>query len=426
MIKNKVSIIGLGYVGLPLALAIDNSNKYQVFGLDTDSKKIEEIKKKSSPIEDELAEKLIQNHNLTVSTNPDLIKDSEYIIVCVPTPVLDDKTPNLNPIKKATETVLNYLEKGQKIIIESTVNPGICEEVILPILEKNGLKGGSDFELSHCPERINPGDQKWNVLNIPRNIGSLSLEGNTEVANFYRSFLKTEINEVSNIKIAEASKIIENTFRDINIAYVNELAKSFDKMNIDLVEVISAASNKPFAFIPHFPSCGVGGHCIPVDPYYLIESAKKIGFEHSFLKKAREVNESMPNYTVELLIQKCEEEKLEKSQLKIALLGLSYKANVADLRESPSLKILSLLETELFKEINVFDPFFPEKNTYQTLEETLHNSDCIILATSHQYFIDNLSRDNLKKNKIKIVIDGKNCLNKSELKKVLTYKGIGH
>jgi len=424
MQKNKVTIIGLGYVGLPLALTILETKKYEVTGFDINEELVKKINEKSLKLEDKYTKNLLKNLNFKASTNKDTLKNSEYIIICVPTPVYENKLPNLNPIISASKTILEYLESGQKIIVESTINPGVSEEIVLPILEENGLKGGKDFELSHCPERINPGDKKWNVKNIARNIGSLSIEGNKIVADFYRSFLDGEINELTTIKAAEATKIIENTFRDINIAYVNELAKSFDKMDIDLTEVIKAASNKPFAFIAHFPSCGVGGHCIPVDPYYLINKAKSIGFDHSFLKKAREVNNSMPHYTIELLEEKMEKQQLSFDNSTIALLGLSYKGDVADLRESPSLIIKSSLEQKNANLI-IFDPYFPEKNTYKSLSETLKNADIIIVATDHQEF-KNLNSKELKNNNIKIVIDGKNCLNKNELiSNNITYKGIG-
>lgn len=397
MIKNKVAIIGLGYVGLPLAKLIAKNELYDVHGFD--------LEKIDFP---------------QASTDPSTINESEYIIVCVPTPVKDDKEPNLTPLKSACQTIAAQLEKGQKIIIESTVNPGICEEVVLPILEESGLKGGTDFELSHCPERINPGDPKWKVSNIPRNIGSLTKEGNKVVADFYRSFIEAEVSEMSCLKVAEATKVIENTFRDINIAYVNELAKSFDIMGIDLHEVIQGASNKPFSFMPHFPGCGVGGHCIPVDPYYLINRAKQAGFDHSFLKKAREINNSMPAYTVQLLA-----DKLDLKNAHIALLGISYKANVSDLRESPSHQIIKILQKK-GAHIHKFDPHLPDHSDHPTLEETLEASDALILCTFHDEFAT-ISPELLKKHGIKIVIDGRNCLNKQEIIDAgIIYKGIGH
>lgn len=227
----QVSVIGLGYVGLPLALAIERSKKYKVIGYDINNKQIEKILNKQCPITDKKAEKDLKELNIHATSKEEEIKGADYYIICVPTPIYDDYTPDYRPVKSAAKIIGKYLEKGQTVILESTVNPGTCEEILLPILEKeSGLKGGKDFNLAMCPERINPGDPKWSVYNIPRNIGSLMPDKTHEVAQFYRSFLEGEINEVSSLKIAEATKIVENTFRDINIAYVNELAKSFDAM----------------------------------------------------------------------------------------------------------------------------------------------------------------------------------------------------
>lgn len=425
MKKNKVSIIGLGFVGLPLAYCIAQTGKYEVIGFDLSEKRISSIQKKEAEIDDSFSKEVAKDITLNCGTDPQLINESEYIIICVPTPVFEENhLPDLRPIISSSELIAKQLEKGQKVILESTVNPGVSEEIIKPILEKSGLKAGKDFELSHCPERINPGDNKWNIKNIPRNIGSLSIEGNKIVADFYRSFIDAEINELSTIKASEATKIIENTFRDINIAYVNELAKSFDIMEIDLVEVINAASNKPYAFIAHFPGCGVGGHCIPVDPYYLIEKAANIGFEHSFLKKAREVNNSMPQYTINLLETKLFELKKNIKTARIGLLGLSYKPNVADIRESPSKKIIEILENKNAS-FKTFDPLFPELSSAKSLKEILDYSDAIIIATAHNEF-KNISSLELKKSSVQIVIDGRNCLNKEDLKKHnIIYKGIG-
>jgi UDP-N-acetyl-D-glucosamine dehydrogenase len=425
MQSKKVSIIGLGYVGLPLACTISKSGKYDVHGLDINKKHVDQITKGICPIDDEQTSIDLKDTTIKVTTNQETIKESEFIIICVPTPVEKTKLPNLRPVRAAAKTAAKYLEKGQTIIIESTINPGVCEEIVLPILEESGLKGGIDFELSHCPERINPGDTKWNVSNIPRNIGSLTIEGNKKVADFYRSFLNAEVNEVSCLKSAEATKVIENTFRDVNIAYVNELAKSFDLMGIDLVEVIRAASNKPFAFMPHFPGSGVGGHCIPVDPYYLIEKAKEEGFDHSFLRKAREINNSMPGYAVGILSEELNKMSRPINETRIALLGLAYKGNISDIRESPALEIKKILEKK-GAVLSIYDPYLPEMSTTQSITECLAQTDIVFVATGHKEFKD-LPASRFKELGTKLIIDGKNCLNKSELEaEGIIYKGIGH
>jgi nucleotide sugar dehydrogenase len=317
------------------------------------------------------------------------------------------------------------MQKDTYVIIESTINPGVCDEIVIPIIEsETGMKAGVDFDVAHCPERINPGDPKWNVYNIPRNIGSTRPEATKFLADFYRSFIDAEINEMPDLKTAEATKIIENTFRDINIAYVNELAKSFDILGIDLLTVIKGASNKPFAFMPHYPGCGVGGHCIPVDPYYLIERASQSGFDHKFLKIAREINNSMPEYTIDLLAVGLNKFEKPIKNTKVGLLGMSYKANVGDLRQSPSVEIKKIL-LQREADLNIYDKYFPELSTCNSLEEILEKSFAIVIATDHDEF-KNIDADILKKYDIKVVIDGKNCLDKEKISAAgIYYKGIG-
>ncbi|MDX9791042.1 MAG: nucleotide sugar dehydrogenase [Candidatus Kapabacteria bacterium] len=422
----KVSVLGLGYVGLPLACAIAKSTSHEVVGYDKSEKKISMIKERVCPIDDVQCEEDLKTVNLGCSDNSDIIAGSNIYIVCVPTPVLNDYTPDLTPVKSATETIAKYLQKGQCVVIESTINPGVCDEIVVPLLEKlTNMTAGKDFDVAHCPERINPGDPLWNVYNIPRNIGSTSLEATSRLASFYREFVNAEINEMPNLKTAEATKIIENTFRDINIAFVNELAKSFDVLGIDLISVIKGASNKPFAFMPHFPSCGVGGHCIPVDPYYLIERAKQSGFDHKFLKLAREINNSMPEYTIDKLVDALNLIELPVKNTPVGLLGLSYKANVGDLRESPSSKLRSLLEDKK-ADLHIFDPYFPELSNVKSLEDLLTNCEAVLIATDHSEF-KTLTGADFKKHGVKVVVDGKNCLNKKDIESFgVIYQGIGY
>lgn len=422
MTTQKVAIIGLGYVGLPLAIVAAKNNKYQVIGFDPNQEKITQIKKKKSPIDDKLVEADIKKTTLEVSEKENILKDSDIFIICVPTPIDDDLEPDYQPVIKASQTISKFLTKGNIVIVESTVNPGACEEVVLPVLEESGLRGGKDFELAHCPERINPGDPKWNVSNIPRNIGALTKAGCKKTAQFYRNILDAEVQEMETLKEAEATKIIENTFRDINIAYVNELAMSFDAMGIDLHNVIGGASNKPFAFMAHYPGCGVGGHCIAVDPYYLIKRAGKADFDHQFLKNARRINNHMPHYTVGRLIKGLNKVGKSIKNSKIALLGLSYKPNVGDLRESPALKIIKILENEYHAKLNIFDPYFPEKCNYKKLDTTLKNSEAVLIITAHKEFVET---DFLQYKNIKVIIDGRNCLEKNQYKDKVVYLGIG-
>ncbi len=414
MKNKKVCIIGLGYVGLPLA-ELCSQKGYETYGFDTDKKKVELINKGINYID---SSKLVLG--IKATTDEKIMKKCNIIIICVPTPVHSNHMPDLNFVELAADSVQRNLTRGKLIILESTVNPGVTDDLVKPILEKSGLKAGRDFYLANCPERIDPGNKKWNVRNIPRVLGASSNQGEKLAYEFYKSVLDADVTIMSSIKCAEAVKIMENAFRDINIAFVNELAMSFDKMGIDITEVIRGASTKPFAFMPHYPGCGVGGHCIPVDPYYLIEKAASIGFQHKFLKLAREINNKMPFYTVSLLEKGLGALKGKK----IGVLGIAYKRNVSDMRESPALKIIEILK-EKNAEVFIFDPFIPKKSNTKSIKELMGKSDYIILATDHDVFRQ-IKPSEFSKNKIKIIIDGKNCLDMDKIKKQgILYRGIG-
>jgi len=421
--KKTVCVIGLGYVGLPLAIRCVEKG-YKVFGLDMDRKKVNLINKGVSPIEEKFLSENLPKYKFLATADKKIVKKADIILICVPTPVDAQFNPDFGPVIGATKIVVNNLKKGALVVLESTVNPGVSEEVVRPIFENAGYVVSKDVFIAHCPERINPGDPKWNVTNIPRVVGSFDKKGLSLAKKFYESIIDATIRPMKSIREAEAVKIVENSFRDINIAFVNELAKSFDKLDIDVKDVILGAATKPFAFMPHFPSCGVGGHCIPVDPYYLIERAKLSGFDHRFLRIAREINNSMPDYTVELLKNALNEIKIPMNGAKVGVLGIAYKANVDDVRESPAKKIIKLLE-EHKTAFKVFDPHIPEKSTVKNLVELLKYSEALILVTDHDEF-KSLDPKILKKFKIKVMIDGKNCLDKEAIKSSgIIYKGIG-
>jgi nucleotide sugar dehydrogenase len=425
-LKEKVTVLGIGYVGFPLA-CLAASRGYQVFGLDINKNLVNKIKKGKAPFKDSLVEKLLPkviDKNFKATTDQKVLKKSDIIIICVPTPVDKNYQPDFKPLINASQTILKNFKKKQLIIVESTINPGVCEEIILPLFKKKGLKVGQDFYLAHAPERINPGDPKWNVSNLPRNVGAFSKTGLKKAVTFYETIIDAPINPMKSIREAEATKTIENAFRDINIAFINEIAKSFDQLNIDIIDVIKGASSK-FSFMAHWPSCGVGGHCIPVDPYYLIRKAEEVGFSHDFLKLARSINNDMPKYTVKLLQDSLNEIELAVKNTTIGVLGISYKANIDDTRESPTYKIIESLKEKEAK-VLTYDPYVKSKSSEKSLKEILKKATAIIVATDHKEFIDKLTDVYLKKYDIKAVIDGKNCLDKNKIKKAgIVYKGIG-
>lgn len=423
--QQVLAVIGLGYVGLPLALLADKKG-YKVIGFDLDKKKIDLINKREPIFNDEKISQDIKNTGITGTSDPSSLKKANIIVVCVPTPVYKNHIPDLRPLVGAAESIGRNIRKGQEIIIESTVNPGVSEGIVLPIIRQfSNLKNHKDFYFSYCPERINPGDDKWNIENIPRVIGSLNEEGLKRAMDFYGSIIKADIKPMANIKEAEAVKIVENSFRDINIAFVNELAMSFSRMNIDVVNVIKGASTKPFGFLPHFPGCGVGGHCIPVDPYYLIEHAKRNGFIHRFLSLARQINNEMPVYSAELALSFLINSGLPVKGSRVAVLGLAYKPDIDDCRESPSFKIISHLK-QFGVKTAIFDPFIPEKSTVKTLEEAVAGAQLIIVATGHSEFQKLITPALIKKHGIIAVVDGRNCLNPKVFKSEnIPYIGIG-
>lgn len=421
--REKVCVIGLGYVGFPLAI-LAAVKGYEVFGYDKDEKKLARIEKGENIVGEEYLEKILPKVKLNIVRDEKEMKKCDIFVIAVPTPVDEKHYPDLGFVEAASRSVAKNMKSGALVVVESTINPGVCEEVVRPIFEKEGWKVGNTVFISHCPERINPGDPKWNVTNIPRVVGSFDEKGLRRSVKFYESLLDAEVLPMQTIREAEAAKIIENSFRDVNIAFVNELAKSFDLMGIDIVNVIRGASTKPFAFMPHWPSRGVGGHCIPVDPYYLIEKAKENDFDHKFLRAARAINNSMPAYTVDLLQDKLNDIQKSVKGANIGVLGVSYKANVGDLRESPALKVIELLENHGAK-LHIFDPYLPEYSTVKNIDELLKKSEALVLLTNHGEFLK-IAPKKFKESGIKVIIDGLNCLDKERIQKLgIVYKGIG-
>ncbi len=396
----QISVIGLGYVGFPLAIQAA-SKGLLVRGVDSNPDTVKAVNNAQHFLHDPFVVERLARCEMKATTE---FSSSDAYIICVPTPVTNFSDPDLSYVKSAVESVAAVIEDDQLVVIESTINPGVSEEVVAPILEGTGKK----YHLAHCPERINPGDPKWTVANIPRVVGGTNTEPTRRAAELYRRIIDAEITELSQIAAAESTKILENTFRDVNIAFINEMARSFHKLGIDVNEVVRGASTKPFGFMPHLPGIGVGGHCIAVDPYYMIERGKQVGFDHIFLKQARKINSEMPEFALQLLQDGLNEVELPLKGTTVAVLGLAYKPNIRDDRESPAYSLLSQLRQKGAK-LLIFDPYYPEKSDRSTLAETLAESQAAVIVTAHREFLDESLYSGQK-----VVLDGRNCLDKNK------------
>ncbi len=427
--KAVIGIVGLGYVGLPLAICF--TQQFTVIGYDISKKKIASLSKGMSYINDvtniEL-EKCI-GKTLYPTNNRNDLKKCNFIMIAVPTPLTQDKKPDLAPIVSATKDIAAVLQHGQTIILESTTYPGTVEEVMKPILEESGLIAGKDFYLAYSPERIDPGNKSHTVCNTPKIVGGMNDATTNKVAALYQTVIKAPVVSVSNIKTAEATKIFENVFRAVNIALVNELSIVFDNMGINTWEVIKAASTKPIGFLAHYPGVGVGGHCIPVDPYYLSYKARKIGHLTRFIELAGEINKYMPIHTVHLALDAISKSNVNIGNATVTVFGASYKPNTSDTRDSPSYDIIQYLKGYVGN-IQFYDPYVKEIEVdgivYKgcaSIKEAL-NCDCIILAVAHDKFTDGTLEDMILSSSVQAVVDGKNMINKKKLPGI-TVIGIG-
>jgi UDP-N-acetyl-D-glucosamine dehydrogenase len=456
----KVAVIGLGYVGLPLA-ALCAKKGYTVVGLDANESVVESLNSGKCHIRDEAVEQLlaeaVASTNFSASANQDEISDCNIYLICVPTPVDENNDPDLLPLESACRIVAPNLEKGDLVVVESTVFPGTCEDIVAPLLEElSGLHAGNDFYLAHCPERVNPGDLFWTSENIPRVVGATSNDGVDLAAMFYASILGGDIFDVREIKQslypkfrktadglhvshvplgsvtkmhsirdAEAVKAMENTVRDVNIAFVNELAKISDVLGLDVVDIIDGMATKPFGKGPFYPGVGVGGHCIAVDPEWLKAASKKAGYMPEMIQLARMTNNGMPEYSVSILQDLLNERGYPIRGTRIAVLGVAYKRNVDDPRESPFFKLRDLL-IKMGALINVYDSWVSSENTVSSLVECLQQSRAIIIVTEHSDILEQLEAIDLADFGVEVVVDGRNCLNAESIRKQnILYQGIG-
>ena len=460
LIDSKVAVIGLGYVGLPLA-ALCAKKGYPVVGLDAKAGIVATLEQGKSHIRDDAVEQLLvdarASGNFSVSNDADKIVGCSIYLICVPTPVDSNNDPDLGPLESACRVVAPQLKKDALVVVESTVFPGTCEQVVVPLLEEiSGLNAGDDFYLAHCPERVNPGDPFWTSENIPRVVGATSDRGVGLAAEFYASVLGGEIFDVREIKKsmypkfrktadglqvsqvplgsvtkmhsirdAEAVKAMENTVRDVNIAFVNELAKISDVLELDVVDIIDGMATKPFGKGPFYPGVGVGGHCIAVDPEWLKSASKKAGYLPEMIQLARITNNSMPGYTASILQDLLNERGYPLKGTRIAVLGVAYKRNVDDPRESPFYRLREVLQKK-GAELSIFDSWVTGENTVQSIDECIDGAKAIVIVTEHSDVIDKLSNIDLGDTDVEVIVDGRNCLDGAVVKaQDVLYRGIG-
>ncbi len=379
MIYN-VAVIGQGYVGLPLSLAAANAG-HNVVGVDLDRQKIELLNSGISPIEDipdDALLKILFTKKYFATSSYEAVTNCDVICICVPTPLDEDRKPDLGPLKKALTEVGKHLKEKTLVIIESTIQPGATRNILAPILEKQSSLSLDRFYLAYSPERIDPRNSQWNIQNTPKLVAGLNEPAVHRAKDFYSSFVKSV--EICNaLEIAETAKLLENTFRFINISFINELSIFCQKLGINVVDVIAAAATKPYGFMPFYPSIGVGGHCIPVDPLYLAEKSREIGASSKFIDLADEINISMPKYFVDRANKKLNG-LLDK---KILVIGLSYKPNIADVRESPVSALIIGLRHEGAK-VFWHDDLVKEWNGERSVALS-SDYDLAIIATPHDY-----------------------------------------
>lgn len=392
----KVGVLGLGYVGLPLAVEKAKVG-YRVLGFDVQKQKVDKVNAGINyigDIVDDDLRTLVENGNLKATNDFDRLAEMDVVTICVPTPLNKFKQPDLTYVIKSTEEVAKRLHRDMLVVLESTTYPGTTEEVMKPILEKTGLVAGRDFFLAFSPERVDPGNKIYKTKNTPKVVGGVSEESTKVARALYETILNAEVFTVTSPKEAEMTKILENTFRLVNIGLINEMAIVAKKMGINIWEVIQAASTKPFGFMPFYPGPGVGGHCIPIDPFYLTYKAREYDYHTRLIELAGEVNDYMPQYAVERLMEILNNKNKCLNSKKILLSGVAYKGDIDDLRESPALKVIENLER--FKaNVIYFDPNIPEfthnGNTYKSVKitkELLKEVDAVLITTAHTQGVD--------------------------------------
>jgi UDP-N-acetyl-D-glucosamine dehydrogenase len=408
MIKNEIEkliteksacigVVGLGYVGLPLIVEFGLKG-FKGIGFEVDNEKVESINAGRSyivDVTDENVKKCVDGGKLGATTDFSQLSRCDVIIICVPTPLRKTKDPDMSFILSAGSQIQKYQRRGQLIILESTTYPGTTDEVLLPMLQERGCKLDEDFLLAFSPERVDPGNPQFQTHNIPKVVGGVSKDS-TETAALLYSQIVGEVHPVSSARVAEACKLWENTFRAINIGMANEMARLCNALGIDTWEVVRAAATKPFGFMPFYPGPGIGGHCIPLDPHYLSWKARQHGFDSQFISLAEQVNSNMPGYVVKLVQHALNDDKKAVNGSKVLILGVAYKKDIDDMRESPALSVIDLLRAK-GAEVIYHDPFVPEVTfdhaytigdgeplyNQELTDDLMNNSDCVVICTEH-------------------------------------------
>jgi UDP-N-acetyl-D-glucosamine dehydrogenase len=384
-----VAVVGLGYVGLPLAVAFARKG-FKTLGIDVSENRVSRLQAKKSYITDVPTSDIVSVVNkgkFEASTDFALLSRADVIIICVPTPIKKRYTPDVSYMVGACESIARYIRKGALIVLESTTYPGTTEELIQPILEKGGLKAGKDFNLAFSPERIDPGNKQFKVTDIPKVVGGLTPKCTELTVALYGQIIK-HIHPVSSPRAAEMTKLLENTFRIVNIGWINEAAMMCHRLGINIWEVVDAAKTKPFGFMPFYPGLGVGGHCIPEDPLYLYWKARKYGFSSKFIKLAADLNHNMPSYAIGRVAALLAEKRKPLTKAKILVVGVTYKKDVRDLRKSPPLRLLALLQDQC--KVDYHDPMVPylditdlKMDSVAITSAVVKKYDVVIIAVDH-------------------------------------------
>src|SRR5690625_3128464 len=416
--EEKIAVVGLGYVGLPLAVEL--AKTYDVIGFDINREKLDTYRS-GVDVTNEVGDEAIQATTMTFTDDPNMLQEAKFIIVSVPTPINTDKTPNLTPIIKASETIGENLTKGSIVVYESTVYPGTTEEICLPILEeKSGLKLGEDFKLGYSPERINPGDKVNTLTKIVKVVSGSDEEALREISNLYGSIIEAGIHEAESIKVAEAAKVIENSQRDINIVFMNDLSMVFNKMNINTKAVLEAANTK-WNFLKFTPGL-VGGHCIGVDPYYFTYKAEQLGYHSQIILAGRKINDNMGKHVANNIIKTMIQAKININEARVGILGLTFKENVADVRNTRVIDIVEEL-ADYGVDMIVHDPYADPEEVQEEFdivladEAELKDLDCVVLAVPHHAYMMKYTLSSLKelyRSETRVLIDIKSVFDQRE------------